>query len=544
MAKFTIAELVAKFTGDTSGLENATSKAGKTIAGFAKTAATAAGVAAAAFGALALKQIDVVSKNSDLAKSLGVSYSALSNMSLIANEAGVEINALGASLVFMQRKIVEAVSGSEQAQEAFNALGLSASDLFALSPDEQFAAIAEKISLIENPALRTATAMEIFGKAGKGLVTIFEDYGIKAQDATKFNDKFNISLSEVDAAKVDEAGDAMGRIGLAMQGLATQLTVSISPALTKMSQQIIDMLPSAEKLNKFLTGGLAGVPYGSNQNIGSGIVGKYLGNSGSGVAKKAQNDADVYIKNLYDKIEKNPLLQFDKPIVEIKETTSTTSTGRGSFPFRDTKVGADTATESVTRLNGEILETIDKQTDLRNSAADTFSGFISSVNKGEDAMESLRSTALKVIDDILQNMIRLSFGGSTTGNGIGSTIATSLFDFFGGYKPSFEVGKGVPPKKPFANGGVVNGATMFPIGTNSAVMGEKGAEAIMPLTRIGGKLGVAATGGGKNVTVNNNFSLGVQQTVRAEIARMLPDITKASVGSVQDAQNRNILRGV
>jgi phage-related minor tail protein len=55
----------------------------------------------------------------------------------------------------------------------------------------------------------------------------------------------------------------------------------------------------------------------------------------------------------------------------------------------------------------------------------------------------------------------------------------------------------------FATGGIVSGATMFPMKGGMGVMGEAGPEAIMPLTRIGGKLGVAAAGGGgSNVMVN------------------------------------------
>lgn len=48
----------------------------------------------------------------------------------------------------------------------------------------------------------------------------------------------------------------------------------------------------------------------------------------------------------------------------------------------------------------------------------------------------------------------------------------------------------------FAAGGVVSGATMFPMRGGTGLMGEAGPEAIMPLTRIGGKLGVRSAGGG------------------------------------------------
>jgi phage-related minor tail protein len=56
---------------------------------------------------------------------------------------------------------------------------------------------------------------------------------------------------------------------------------------------------------------------------------------------------------------------------------------------------------------------------------------------------------------------------------------------------------------PFANGGVVNSPMLFPLRNGTGLMGEAGAEAIMPLARgPNGKLGVRGGGGGAQVTIN------------------------------------------
>lgn len=58
----------------------------------------------------------------------------------------------------------------------------------------------------------------------------------------------------------------------------------------------------------------------------------------------------------------------------------------------------------------------------------------------------------------------------------------------------------------FANGGVVNSPTHFPMRGGVGLMGEAGPEAIMPLTRgADGKLGVRG-GGGSSVNVTMNIS--------------------------------------
>jgi phage-related minor tail protein len=67
---------------------------------------------------------------------------------------------------------------------------------------------------------------------------------------------------------------------------------------------------------------------------------------------------------------------------------------------------------------------------------------------------------------------------------------------------------------PFASGGIVTRPTVFPMAQGAGLMGEAGAEAIMPLTRIGGDLGVKSTGGGAVVNIYNNVGADVSTSER------------------------------
>lgn len=59
----------------------------------------------------------------------------------------------------------------------------------------------------------------------------------------------------------------------------------------------------------------------------------------------------------------------------------------------------------------------------------------------------------------------------------------------------------------FADGGVVSAPTYFPMATGTGLMGERGAEAILPLARgADGALGVRTQSGGGNTTVQVNVS--------------------------------------
>lgn len=89
----------------------------------------------------------------------------------------------------------------------------------------------------------------------------------------------------------------------------------------------------------------------------------------------------------------------------------------------------------------------------------------------------------------------------------------------------------------FANGGVVTAPTLFRYGGNRlGVMGEAGAEGVLPLRRgADGKLGVIAQGGGAmSVTVTNHFNLQGQMDRRTQ-AQIATDVGR----SVQIAMRRN-----
>jgi hypothetical protein len=79
----------------------------------------------------------------------------------------------------------------------------------------------------------------------------------------------------------------------------------------------------------------------------------------------------------------------------------------------------------------------------------------------------------------------------------------------------------------YAKGGVVSGPTLFPMKNGAGLMGEAGAEAVMPLTRMrNGNLGVESSG--MNVVINNNAS-GVEVRPRQTDQGLTIDVVMSAV---------------
>lgn len=105
------------------------------------------------------------------------------------------------------------------------------------------------------------------------------------------------------------------------------------------------------------------------------------------------------------------------------------------------------------------------------------------------------SAGLKPLENLLGDVAGNLVGGLTSGisAGLGSALGVSAF-----------AQGGVPGRvMPFAEGGVVSSPTYFPMAGGTGLMGEAGAEAILPLKRgADGALGVAAEGGGGTTVIH------------------------------------------
>lgn len=150
---------------------------------------------------------------------------------------------------------------------------------------------------------------------------------------------------------------------------------------------------------------------------------------------------------------------------------------------------------------------------------------------GDQLGGALRAATVsgRSLDDILRR-IGLNLAGMALTQGLkplSGLASSALSGLLGGIVP-FARG-GVPGLiTPFAQGGVVSGPTLFPMARGAGLMGEAGAEAILPLQRSAdGRLGVAASGGGEGVNVVFNVTAADANSFRKSEAQITGMLARA-----------------
>lgn len=119
--------------------------------------------------------------------------------------------------------------------------------------------------------------------------------------------------------------------------------------------------------------------------------------------------------------------------------------------------------------------------------------FAKGIVEGKRFDDVLRSVGRSITETLLKSALKPL---QTSLSSLLDTGVKSLAGLFGGgISPGGLGGEGGVPVRAFAEGGVVASPSYFPLGHSLGLMGERGAEAILPLSRgADGRLGVRSSG--------------------------------------------------
>ncbi len=177
-----------------------------------------------------LERVDKLAKT---ATKLAITTEDLAGLQLAAQFTGLEITALDKGIQRMVISIAEVASGTGEAKDALESLGLNATALNRLSPDKQFIAIAGAMKQVELRSDKLLIASDLFGTRAAALVNTL-DLGRKGlEEITEEAKKFGIAVGEDAARKVEALNDNITRSKKAGEGLANSLTQLVIPTWDK-----------------------------------------------------------------------------------------------------------------------------------------------------------------------------------------------------------------------------------------------------------------------------------------------------------------------
>jgi hypothetical protein len=199
-----------------------------------KTLAIASAAAVAGLGYFVKQTMDAIGTTTDLAYRLNTSIASLQAFQRAAQLTGIEDTS--GLLTIFNRQLSEAATTAEgPAAEALKRLNLTAAQLLELPIDQRVQLLGERMVALVPAGQQAAMATAFFGRSAQAMLEILRDSG-SIQSAKKELEDLGVALSDIDAEKVNEAGDAMTTFGLAVQGAATQLTLAMAPVIYKISQ--------------------------------------------------------------------------------------------------------------------------------------------------------------------------------------------------------------------------------------------------------------------------------------------------------------------
>jgi TP901 family phage tail tape measure protein len=186
----------------------------------------------------------------------------------------------------------------------------------------------------------------------------------------------------------------------------------------------------------------------------------------------------------------------------------------------DTKIlGAEASAELVEQYRQELIE-LQKAQEVAKIAGEIRDGMGELVRAPLDALldntadlgemlenrlkdmgkNILQAWYDQMITQKMQQMAMSALFGAAGGGAAGTTGMLGSIFAASAKGNAFDRGRLVPMR----NGGILDTPTVIPLKSGAAIAAEEKPEAVMPLTRIGGKLGVESTG--SSATVNNNIT--------------------------------------
>lgn len=197
--------------------------------------------------------INAADELNKMSQRTGMTVDALSALSYAADLSGSNVDEVVAAMTRLSVKATAAATGNKSAAATFTALGIAVKDASGKLKDQEtlFNEVAAVIKEIRDPTLKAAIAVEIFGKAGAGLIPLINSMDDLKQEAKDLGAVMGAEF----ASNAEVFNDNLSRMNYLAKSFTVTLLNDLVPAVNRLMEVMID----ATKKNGFMNGVGAGV---------------------------------------------------------------------------------------------------------------------------------------------------------------------------------------------------------------------------------------------------------------------------------------------
>lgn len=245
MAK-SISSLAVILSGSAKGFDAMIGTSEKKLAGFSSGIKTAVAGLAGGLSIYGIKSwadstISAVGAVKDQADGLSMTTDAFTRLSYAVGLAGVSGETLNSAMLQTNKFLADSVDINSEAAKTMRDLGLNTAELMGLSPEQQFSKLVDALNGVSNTTMRADAASKIFGKGYKSLMPVINAGADSLERSAMEADRLGITISQFDASRIDDAGDAMETFGKAIDGASAKIIGEMSPYITIAANKLAEI---------------------------------------------------------------------------------------------------------------------------------------------------------------------------------------------------------------------------------------------------------------------------------------------------------------